>query len=259
MRQEATALLAKTSEEQDFRKREKVYQDHREELTMEFRKSNRKNIDKTCRGFFMDPRHLASHFEYLTGSSPLDDSIEANLKTHLGHLEEYLADANKTIEYKKKIQDIELVCEVEFGGSKVLKDIHILRLACEHFDDCDGSKLIRISSDRSNESDPPPDSPSPHIVAVLVDKTFIFELWAEHAKLLGNMNICTALASFFHLAFCFDLKYPKAGETVADLLQRSVASYGDNSGTRTWKRKDTAEKKIEGFYSKLGRLMSKTK
>ena len=53
---------------------------------------------------------------------------EKNVFTNftVGHLEEYLADANKTVEYKKKMEDIELVCEVEFSGSKLLKDIHIL-------------------------------------------------------------------------------------------------------------------------------------
>lgn len=38
----------------------------------------------------------------------------------------FLNDANKTLDHKKKMEDIELVCKVEFTGSMVLKDIHIL-------------------------------------------------------------------------------------------------------------------------------------
>ena len=44
------------------------------------------------------------------------------------------------------------------------------------------------------------------------------------------MDLVSALAAFYHLSFCFDLKYPKEGQTVADLLQRRVCKYGDGSG-----------------------------
>ena len=77
----------------------------------------------------------------------------------------------------------------------------------------------------------------------------MFEVWVEGQKLLGNLNFVTAISSFIHLAFCFDLKYPKViviikimsiiiidgffikgGETAGDLLQRSFARYGDKNG-----------------------------
>ena len=38
---------------------------------------------------------------------------------------------------------------------------------------------------------------------------FIFEVWVDGQKLLGNLNFVTAISSFLHLAFVFDLKYPK--------------------------------------------------
>ena len=38
---------------------------------------------------------------------------------------------------------------------------------------------------------------------------FIFELWVEGAKLVGNLTITEAVASFLHLSFVFDLKYPE--------------------------------------------------
>ena len=37
----------------------------------------------------------------------------------------------------------------------------------------------------------------------------MFELWCEHKKLVGNMSLAVAIASFIHLAFTFDLHYPK--------------------------------------------------
>ena len=58
----------------------------------------------------------------------------------------------------------------------------------------------------------------------------MFELYVERSKLLGNMNFVTAIAAFFHLCFIMDLKYPKQSQTLADLLQRRVCKYGDESG-----------------------------
>ena len=68
---------------------------------------------------------------------------------------------------------------------------------------------------------------SPHLFAIMVDRSlafslsinnlyyeflirgFVFELWVEGTKLMGNMDMATAWAAFFHLCFCFDIKYPK--------------------------------------------------
>ena len=43
-------------------------------------------------------------------------------------------------------------------------------------------------------------------------RTFIFELYTDSAKLLGNMDIVTALSAFYHLCFSFDLRYPKVAK-----------------------------------------------
>ena len=40
-------------------------------------------------------------------------------------------------------------------------------------------------------------------------RTFVFELWCERKKLLGDLDMAEAVAAFIHLAFVFDLKYPK--------------------------------------------------
>ena len=45
---------------------------------------------------------------------------------HLDNLEIYLNETNKSVEHKKKMEDVELVCQVEFKGSTILKDLHIL-------------------------------------------------------------------------------------------------------------------------------------
>ena len=44
----------------------------------------------------------------------------------VGHLELYIKDVNKTIEMKKDMENIELVCATEFKGSKLLKYIHLI-------------------------------------------------------------------------------------------------------------------------------------
>ena len=48
---------------------------------------------------------------------------------------------------------------------------------------------------------------------------FIFELWAEKVKLLGNLDFTTAIAAFFHLCFVFDLKYPKVKEILMKFVE----------------------------------------
>ena len=43
-----------------------------------------------------------------------------------GNLEKVLCSINKTVEFRQDMENIELVCNVEFNGSTSLKDIHIL-------------------------------------------------------------------------------------------------------------------------------------
>ena len=81
---------------------------------------------------------------------------------------------------------------------------------------------------------------------LLLFRGFVFEVWAEKTRLLDNLNMPQAIAGLLHLAFVFDLKYPEVcwnfknykclncttqeSETVADILQRLVARYGDDTG-----------------------------
>ena len=82
-----------------------------------------------------------------------------------------------------------------------------------------------------------------------VFRVYVFEVWCEQRRLFGNLDIAEAIAGFLHLAFVFDLKYPavsisghgirwesniilfKGSQTLADILQRQMAKYGDDSGT----------------------------
>ena len=54
--------------------------------------------------------------------------LSHNLFNFLDNLEKYLKEVNKTIEFKKKMEEIELVCHVEMNGSSTLKDLHVLVL-----------------------------------------------------------------------------------------------------------------------------------
>jgi hypothetical protein len=58
----------------------------------------------------------------------------------------------------------------------------------------------------------------------------VFELWVEKQRILEQLDMAQCIASFLHLVFTFDLKFPKNAETVCDFLQRVVADYGTDEG-----------------------------
>ena len=80
------------------------------------------------------------------------------------------------------------------------------------------------------------------------------------------------MATFLHLAFVFDLKYPKVSngfscilvlivlcqdaQTLADIIQRRIARYGsdDGVGTRTSSGKTTALSKYSKYLQVLGEI-----
>ena len=76
-------------------------------------------------------------------------------------------------------------------------------------------------------------------------RSFVFEVWVEQVKLLGNLSISESIAAYLHLVFIFDLEYPKViiyksyidlhfaiqeAQTLCDVIQRRFAKYGDESG-----------------------------
>jgi len=243
------AVLHRLENERDYNTREAVFEEHREDLCNEFRES-KANISRICKPFFLDPRHLASHFHYMTDTKPLDENIQEHFTKFIGYVEVFMLDVDKSLETKQGLQNAEMVGAIDYSGSSTFKDIHLLRLASEYFDGSTDTPLIRLESDSWDG-----ESSSPHLLAVKVENAIIFELWVDQSKLLGNLTILQGIGAFFHLCFCFDLKYPKGGQTMADLIQRQVCKYGDESGTRTWKRRDAALKKVEFFRSHLCKLL----
>ena len=61
-------------------------------------------------------------------------------------------------------------------------------------------------------------------------RKWVFELWVENEKLLGNLSLAGSIAAFVHLAFVFGLSYNSDVPTMSDILQRKFAEYGDDSG-----------------------------
>ena len=47
-------------------------------------------------------------------------------------------------------------------------------------------------------------------------------------------------------------EYPQQAQTVVNIIQRRIAHYGDDSGTLTKMRKDTALNKLTKYYQVLG-------
>ena len=102
-------------------------------------------------------------------------------------------------------------------------------------------------------------------------RSFLFEIWADKVKLLNGQDLMSTIASYFELCFVFQLgrlvfsflgktkvlilfqlEYPKQSQTVLNILQRKAARYGDDKGTLTAMRKDTATNKIAKYLQVLG-------
>ena len=69
-----------------------------------------------------------------------------------------------------------------------------------------------------------------NILSSIHFRTYVFEVHVERDKLLGNLDLPTAVAAILHLVFIIDLKYPEECKTVWDILQRKVARFGDKTG-----------------------------
>ena len=121
-------------------------------------------------------------------------------------------------------------------------------------------------------------------------RKFHFELHVEKEPLLVNLDLPEAIAGYLHLAFVFNLKYPKVllhpllpisnqnchifkeCQTLIDIVQRLIAKYGDNSGlskfnileicnyllsgTKTQRNKVSAQSKLENYLAGLGRVLA---
>ena len=229
-----------------FEDREKLFSSNRAVL-MKLIRDSCKSISKTCPGLFRDSGHIKEHFYYLTEVN-IHKKVLKNLAGHLENMEVYLVSMNDSLELSEKIGKINDDCTLEFSGCKVHKYIQLLRMAGEHFDK-EGAALMRI------QSDGPPKNSSPHILAVRVGAHYHFELWVEKERLLENMELEESISAFLHLVFCYNLTYPKEAETICDWLQRVVAEYGNDEGTKTNKSKVTAQSKLTRYHIQLGKAL----
>ena len=198
----AISAIVKTNELVDIQARESIYEKHRNALNFTFQ-SSQKAIRKTCRGFFESPVHIDRHFAYMTSCSNLKEVIGKNLKKEINFMELYLRDIDQSIEFRTKMDEIDASVETDFGGSSTFKDIEIMRMAGTHFDK-DGKVLFLM------ETELPPKTSSPFILCIpIISGSFVFELWVDEHKLIGNMDLVSSVTAFLQLAFLFDLKYPK--------------------------------------------------
>ena len=98
------------------------------------------------------------------------------------------------------MSSIENICLIDHNGSTIWKNIILLRYFAKYFDKTE-SALVRLESDGEADA-----SGSPHIFVVEPSRgLFVFELWVDCQKLLGNLNFVTANRTFFHLCFVFGL------------------------------------------------------
>ena len=246
----AQKMFITLNDRSSFEQREEVFERNRADLMSHIRNSKHA-IKNVCKVFFSDLRHLENQFKYFCGDSLLG-IVEENFEPQINHLENVLLEVDKTVTFQEYMDQVESICDADYNGSKLYKWICLLRKGAEKLQkNGDGSTFLRM------ESDGAPNFDGPFILAVKVDNHLVFELWVEKEKVFGDMSMTGSIASFLHLAFVFDLRYPKAAETMCDIIQRRFAKYGDNNGTRTNGKKETAATRMSKYTEVLATILSK--
>ena len=246
---EAIEAIAKTNSEDDFSIREATFTSYRRELQYHFRNSS-KNISRISKGFLKSPEHVVNHFSWVSNSESLTPIVEANLVKQLENMEKVLKYKNRLdSQYMSKFIEIDEKCNIDYDGSPIYKYISILRMTADARD-TDGSCFIRFDSEELAKT------LSPHIVAVLVDRRFVFEIHAEGERLMGNLGLVMAISTLLHLAFIVDLHYPAECRTAWDIIQKNVAKYGCVEVTRASGGKGKAQKKYKDYLEDLGKAIA---
>jgi hypothetical protein len=155
-------IMSANDESLCLEEREKIYEENRPALQAEIRKTQ-KPVLNFCRGFWKHQQHIENQFKYSSNAEGLTKAVEANFEKQMRNLELYLKFKSEDLLFIEEIRRIEEKCQVEFGGSRLFKDIMILRMAGDHFDKS-GKVLVRL------EDDGPPATDSPFLMAVCVDK-----------------------------------------------------------------------------------------
>ena len=65
------------------------------------------------------------------------------------------------------------------------------------------------------------------------------------------MELEDSISAFLHMVFCYNLTYPKEAEIMCDWVQRVVAEYGNDEGTKTNESKVTARGKLNRYHIQL--------
>ena len=93
-------------------------------------------------------------------------------------------------------------------------------------------------------------------------RSYVFEVWVDSEKVLGNLNLATAISSFLHLCFCFDLKYPKVKPRIYSFFliqilrnlrllltcfREHLPSMGTSQGQEPGKRLHLLKRKLMSF------------
>ena len=175
-------------------------------MFFKFRQSTIEEVKTSCPGFFLDSRHFASQFEFMTKSSSRDEPINNNFRAQMDLMKKLVEH-----EFRDDVATLELVrqagvsCGIERGGNRTLQDIRILRLTGNLLDKS-GAELFRLKEDKS------PESKQPYIACIEDEdrKTFTFNIVVERKPLIEGLgDIQAAISCFIHVVFIFNLKFPK--------------------------------------------------
>lgn len=196
-----------------FEEREEMFSAIRESLQSIF--ASNYLIFDALPGFFDDERHLQYQFQWVAKKSIIEN-IEVRVGPQFGFLLDVLKRWIPTKDFAQKIEAANLKSE-ELNGSPIPLRVCLLReltffwaktrsglLRFENEEVVDGSPRIVYSEDK--------DTNSSH-----------FSIEAEHKTILVGLTFNDAIASFFHLTFVANMKYPANGEDAAVWLQRKVA------------------------------------
>ena len=135
--------MSRASREEQFDIREEYFSKNREVLQSKFLKA-KNDVRATCVGFFLDPRHLAGHFSWLTSSSPLNIKIEENLFRFLDNLFKVISHKDRSVQFENEMKKIDISIQLDFNGSRTYKDIEIIRHGCVKLDN--GRKPLYLCS-----------------------------------------------------------------------------------------------------------------
>ena len=187
------ALLHLESSDADTR--EKVFKMHREAIQLLFNKSS--DLFNCVPGFFDSPIHCQMHFEYI-GATSLLENIESDFGNQFELLKSVLEVWCRTEAFKQRMKTAELQCK-DLQRSRIPLYVSLIR-ELSFFWHQELGGFIRYPEEEEQNS--------PHLLCRELPGAMEFEFHMEQKKILSGMTLSKALASFFHISFIGQLKYP---------------------------------------------------